>query len=145
MWNVAHWVSRAPPHQTFPAFLNLNGRRGRIIFTMIRDHLITNNNLLAPGNSQKHLFCFEKKNLRIFLISYLYIDFIKRHTDRWTINFKLTNRQMIYVNHKWAYLMSKTKKRLGNCKFLFYQNNSSRTEIFKLKFMLKHAHVVVLM
>ena len=25
LWHVAQWVSRAPPHQTLPAFLNLNG------------------------------------------------------------------------------------------------------------------------
>ena len=25
MWHVAQWVSRAPPHQTLPVFLNLNG------------------------------------------------------------------------------------------------------------------------
>ena len=25
MWYVAQWVSRAPPHHTLPAFLNLNG------------------------------------------------------------------------------------------------------------------------
>ena len=25
LWNGAQWVSRAPPHNTFPAFLNLNG------------------------------------------------------------------------------------------------------------------------
>ena len=26
MWHVAQWVSRAPPHNSLPAFLNLNGR-----------------------------------------------------------------------------------------------------------------------
>ena len=25
LWHVAQWVSRAPPHHTLPAFLNLNG------------------------------------------------------------------------------------------------------------------------
>ena len=26
LWHVAQWVSRAPPHHTLPAFLNLSGR-----------------------------------------------------------------------------------------------------------------------
>ena len=27
LWHVAQWVSRAPPHNTLPAFLNLNGSK----------------------------------------------------------------------------------------------------------------------
>ena len=27
LWHVAQWVSRAPPHHTLPAFLNLDGRK----------------------------------------------------------------------------------------------------------------------
>ena len=27
LWHVAEWVSRAPPHHTLPAFLNLNGTK----------------------------------------------------------------------------------------------------------------------
>ena len=39
LWHVAQWVSRAPPHHTLSAFLNLNGRcksekiRGQISFS----------------------------------------------------------------------------------------------------------------
>ena len=30
LWHVAQWVSRAPPHHTLPAFLNLNGSYEKI-------------------------------------------------------------------------------------------------------------------
>ena len=35
LWNVAQRVSRAPPHQALPAFLNLNGRFKKRIFYLV--------------------------------------------------------------------------------------------------------------
>ena len=42
MCHVAQWVSRAPPYQTLPAFLNLNGttysvRRIQIAFACLQE------------------------------------------------------------------------------------------------------------
>ena len=36
LWHVAPWVSRAPPHHTLPAILNLNGRRHSLIIFFLQ-------------------------------------------------------------------------------------------------------------
>ena len=38
LWHVAQWVSRAPPHHTLPAFLNLNG-----IYSLIKSNQFLSN------------------------------------------------------------------------------------------------------
>ena len=44
LWHVAQWVSRAPPHHTLPAFLNLNGIFLRLSRDMFLDSSFWNKN-----------------------------------------------------------------------------------------------------
>ena len=35
LWHVAQWVFRAPPQHTLPAFLNLDGMKGRFMLSEV--------------------------------------------------------------------------------------------------------------
>ena len=59
LWHFAHWVSRAPPDNTLPAFLNLNGK---CIYIKKKNQFIIF--WIAFSRTHVNFFYFQLKNFK---------------------------------------------------------------------------------
>ena len=130
LWHVAQWVSRAPPHNALPAFLNLNGikiKKSRENFSSwrMRDshHTCHTKRLLAKQKSFTHLPVF----FLIWTVEVIYYVFNKKWIN--IICRQITLRKMITTKFLRQFFYDKFFKAIFNGR------NFSKTNISKIHFL----------